>query len=41
MCVSVCVCLQNRGIQGIGHISAWHVTRPKVEVALERVKLHG
>ncbi len=41
MCLCVCVCVQDLGMRGIGHISAWRVTCPKVEVACERVKSHG
>lgn len=40
--VHLCVCVCDiGGMQGIGHISAWRVTCPKVEVACERVKSHG
>ena len=42
LCVCVCVCVCSvGGMQGLGHISAWRVTCPKVEVACERVKSHG
>lgn len=38
--VYVCMC-KIMEMQVIGHISAWRVTCPKVEVACERVKSHG